>query len=89
MKSAAGVNTTSPLPSRATAPFTALETLEIESVSPSISVSLANSVEARIVNAVSSLVEALSLIATGASFTAATVTVTVCVVVPPLPSEII
>ena len=68
------MNTTSPLPSRATAPFTALETLEIESVSPSISVSLANSVEARIVNAVSSLVETLSSpTATGASLTAAMV----------------
>ena len=46
----------------------------MESVSPSISLSLANSAEARIVTAVSSLVEALSAIATGASLTAATVT---------------
>ena len=46
-----------------------METPEIESVSPSISLSLANSVEARTVTAVSSLVEALSLIAAGASLT--------------------
>jgi hypothetical protein len=84
-----GVKTMLP-PTIATVPPTGLETAEMLSVSPaSTSVSLPSSVAGRIVTGVSSPVVTMSLPAFGASCTGVTFTLTVTVLVPPLPSLIV
>src|SRR5262249_61404840 len=71
---------------RLTVPLTGPPTLVTLKGSPSTSESLVSSELAAITRGVSSAVVAESLTATGASLTALTVTLTVAVAVPPLPS---
>ena len=70
-----------------TVPFSGLPTAVTVSASPSGSVSLPTRSAAAKTRATSSLVERVSSSATGASLRAATLTVTVPVSLPPLPSE--
>ena len=73
--------------SETTVPFEGLLTAVIVSVSPSRSVSFASTISTvPSVMGVSSAVLTVSLTASGASLTGATLTVTVAVSVPPLPS---
>src|SRR5256886_1035740 len=85
LKLVAGVNTTLVPPTITAVPLVAV-TLVIVRLSPSTSLSLSNGL---IVTGTSSAVLALSSTATGASFTALTVTVISAEAVPPLPSLIV
>ena len=93
-KLASGVNATCWLPSckvtRRTVPWLGLLTELIVKTWPSVAVSTSLSLDSSLVAAMVSVVSSRALLdsptATGASFTAATVILTVVVAVPPLPS---